>query len=171
MLLGNCLFVQTYILVRSFRMILKDEWGDDRWRQPICYKAPGCIKTGELTYSMWPPGVKIDHSAHLQGIKMCWREWWLKCPSLLRTAAWKSVEWEFFSRLLLALCALDALLLPACMSGVWFAWGDNRRGNSLCPTFLFFLWADSVPLWQMCKCRVTLWPNVQRKNLLEVSVA
>lgn len=116
--------------------------------------------------------VKIDHSVHLQGIETCWREWWLKCSSLHRIAAQKSAEWEFSSPLLLAQCALAALLPPACMRCVWFAWDANRQGQtSLCPTFSFFPWADSVPLWQLCKCRVTLWANEQRKKLLEVSVA
>ena len=87
---------------------------------------------------MWPLSVKIDQSAHLQGIKTCWRERWLKCSSLHRIAAWKSAEWEFSSPLLLAQCALDAHLLPACISHVWFAWGANRQGTSLCPTFSFF---------------------------------
>ena len=45
------------------------------------------------------------------------------------------------------------------------------KGLAFARPFLFFPWADSVPLWQLCKCRVTMWPNEQRKKLLEVSVA
>lgn len=52
MLVGNCLFSQTYVLAWSFRMILKDVWGGDSWQQPVCNKAPGWVNTNELTYSM-----------------------------------------------------------------------------------------------------------------------
>lgn len=52
MLVGNCLFIQTYILAWSFRMVLKAIWGNDSWQHSMFNKAPGWVNTDELTYSM-----------------------------------------------------------------------------------------------------------------------
>lgn len=135
-------------------------WG----QQPTCNKAPGWGQTNELTYFLWSLSIKIDHSLarNRDILKRMVTKSSPRCTKQLPGKVQRGSSHQLSLYL--------SVLMLTSMSSVWFAWGTNRRGTSLSPASLLFPWADSVPLWQHCKCRVTLWPK-ERKKPLEDSVA